>query len=73
MAEKKSGRKLVFGHWMRSVRLTRKRRAARVTGQPDPPATTPLPTLHDAALTAKEAELGVILAEISRLTGRLQP
>ena len=59
---------------MRSVRLTRKRRAARVTGQPDPPAITPLlPALNDAALTAKEAELGVILAEISRLTGRFQP
>ena len=58
---------------MRSVRLTRKRRAAPVTVQPDPPATTRLPPLNDGAMTAKQAELGVILAEISRLTDRLEP
>jgi len=53
---------------MRSVRLTRKRRAAPATPPPEPTVRVQLPELTDSVVSPQETEVALIHHEIRRLT-----
>jgi hypothetical protein len=56
---------------MRPIHLSRKRRALRMSREPEPTAATAaVPPLTDGAITPQQAELADILGEITHLTGR---